>query len=257
MHLIHVYGKKYERGSNWSEPEVLELLQIWSDVPVQTELVTCLRNQHVFNRIASTLRQKGINRTGDQCREKIKKLKLEYKQKTLRSARYYELMERAQSNRSAATSGSTLPLWGGTVTNQVTGMQGSEAPGHPPRAGEILEIKTEVMSSDDEAVGPSEMLYEFGPVDEDDEAGAAEHKHAGPNTEESTEMDGEQGNTHVICSPSGILNSLLIWMDECINSFGCVNIDTHHSATETKHHLHDVLHRIHTFHYKDACCIDR
>ncbi|XP_016384060.1 1-aminocyclopropane-1-carboxylate synthase-like protein 1 [Sinocyclocheilus rhinocerous] len=202
MHLIHVYGKKYERGSNWSEPEVLELLQIWSDVPVQTELVTCLRNQHVFNRIASTLRQKGINRTGDQCREKIKKLKLEYKQKTLRSARYYELMERAQSNRSAATSGSTLPLWGGTVTNQVTGMQGSEAPGQPPRAGEILEIKTEVMSSDDEAVGPPEMLYEFGPVDEDDEAGAAEHKHAGPNTEENTEMDGEQGNTHVICSPS-------------------------------------------------------
>ncbi|RXN22558.1 1-aminocyclopropane-1-carboxylate synthase 1 [Labeo rohita] len=202
MHLIHVYGKKYERGSNWSEPEVLELLQIWSDVPVQTELVTCLRNQHVFNRIASTLRQKGINRTGDQCREKIKKLKLEYKQKTLRSARYYELMERAQSNRSAATSGSTLPLWGGTVTTQVPGLQGSEAPGHPPRAGEMLEIKTEVMSSDDEAAGPPEMLYEFGPVDEDDEAGAAEHKHTGPNTEENTEMDGEQGNTHVICSPS-------------------------------------------------------
>ncbi|XP_052454075.1 1-aminocyclopropane-1-carboxylate synthase-like protein 1 [Carassius gibelio] len=202
MHLIHVYGKKYERGSNWSEPEVLELLQIWSDVPVQTELVTCLRNQHVFNRIASTLRQKGINRTGDQCREKIKKLKLEYKQKTLRSVRYYELMERAQSNRSAATSGSTLPLWGGTVTNQVTGMQGSEAPGQQPRAGEILEIKTEVMSSDDEAAGPPEMLYEFGPVDEDDEAGAADHKHAGPSTEENTEMDGEQGNTHVICSPS-------------------------------------------------------
>uniref|UniRef100_A0A673IAA4 1-aminocyclopropane-1-carboxylate synthase-like protein 1 n=1 Tax=Sinocyclocheilus rhinocerous TaxID=307959 RepID=A0A673IAA4_9TELE len=201
MHLIHVYGKKYERGSNWSEPEVLELLQIWSDVPVQTELVTCLRNQHVFNRIASTLRQKGINRTGDQCREKIKKLKLEYKQKTLRSARYYELMERAQSNRSAATSGSTLPLWGGTVTNQATGLQGSEAPGHPPRVGEMLEIKTEVMSSDDEAAGPPEMIYEFGPVDEDDE-GAAEHKHAGPNTEENTEMDGEQGNAHVICSQS-------------------------------------------------------
>lgn len=200
MHLIHVYGKKYERGSNWSEPEVLELLQIWSDVPVQTELVTCLRNQHVFNRIASTLRQKGINRTGDQCREKIKKLKLEYKQKTLRSARYYELMERAQSNRSAATSGSTLPLWGGTTGNQVIGQQGSEAPGHPSRAVEMLEIKTEVMSSDDEAAQP-EMLYEFGPVDEDEEAGG-EHKQAVQNAEESAEMDGEQGNAHVICSPS-------------------------------------------------------
>ncbi|XP_051545648.1 1-aminocyclopropane-1-carboxylate synthase-like protein 1 [Myxocyprinus asiaticus] len=205
MHLIHVYGKKYERGSNWSEPEVLELLQIWSDVPVQTELVTCLRNQHVFNRIASTLRQKGINRTGDQCREKIKKLKLEYKQKTLRSARYYELMERAQSNRTAAASGATLPLWGDTTTNQVVGLEGdapeSEVQGHPSRASEILEVKTEVMSSDDEATGPPEMLYEFGPVDDDDEA-SANHKHSVPNTEEPT-LDGEQGNsTHVTCSPS-------------------------------------------------------
>ncbi|XP_051978385.1 1-aminocyclopropane-1-carboxylate synthase-like protein 1 [Xyrauchen texanus] len=206
MHLIHVYGKKYERGSNWSEPEVLELLQIWSDVPVQTELVTCLRNQHVFNRIASTLRQKGINRTGDQCREKIKKLKLEYKQKTLRSARYYELMEKAQSNRTAAASGATLPLWGDTTTNEVAGLQGdapgAEVPGHSSIASEILEIKTEVMSSDDEATGPPEMLYEFGPVDDDDEA-SADHKNAVPNTEELTFTDGEQGNnTHVTCSPS-------------------------------------------------------
>ncbi|KAA0724586.1 1-aminocyclopropane-1-carboxylate synthase-like protein 1 [Triplophysa tibetana] len=204
MHLIHVYGKKYERGSNWSEPEVLELLQIWSDVTVQTELVTCLRNQHVFNRIANTLRQKGINRTGDQCREKIKKLKLEYKQKTLRSTRYYELMERAQSNRSAASSG-TFPVWGGPITSQVIGVQdaavGSEVAGNPPRAGEILEIKTEVLSSDDEAAGPPEMLYEFGPVDDDDE-GNVDNKHADPNAQEQTELDGEQGSTHMVCSPS-------------------------------------------------------
>lgn len=201
MHLIHVYGKKYERGSNWSEPEVLELLQIWSDVTVQTELVTCLRNQHVFNRIANTLRQKGINRTGDQCREKIKKLKLEYKQKTLRSARYYELMERAQSNRSAASSG-TFPVWGGPVTSQAVGVQdaavGSEVACNPPRSSEILEIKTEVMSSDDEATGPPEMMYEFGAVDDDDEANA-EHKQAVQNPQD---VDGEQGNTHVVCSPS-------------------------------------------------------
>lgn len=203
MHLIHVYGKKYERGSNWSEPEVLELLQIWSDVTVQTELVTCLRNQHVFNRIANTLRQKGINRTGDQCREKIKKLKLEYKQKTLRSARYYELMERAQSNRSAASSG-TFPVWDGPITSQVIGVQDavvrSEVAGNPPRAGEILEIKTEVLSSDDEAAGPPEMLYEFGPVDDDDEGN--ENKHVGPNAQEQTVLDGDQGNTHMVCSPS-------------------------------------------------------
>nr|XP_008122813.1 PREDICTED: uncharacterized protein LOC103282082 [Anolis carolinensis] len=72
-------GKKYERGSNWSDPEVAQLLHLWADAAVQAELESCLRNQHVFNRIAEVLREKGIRRTGDQCREKIKKMKLEYR----------------------------------------------------------------------------------------------------------------------------------------------------------------------------------
>ena len=31
-------GRKYKRGSNWSYPEVAELLQQWSDESVQLEL---------------------------------------------------------------------------------------------------------------------------------------------------------------------------------------------------------------------------
>lgn len=225
MHSSHVYGKKYKRGSKWSEPELRELLQIWSDMSVQIELVTHFRIQDVFNnRIAITLRQKGINRTGDQCRDKIKKFKFEYKQKTSRSARYSELMERAKRNRSAATSGSTLSLWGGTVANQVIGPQGSEVPGHAPRAGDILEIK-KAMSTDDEA---AEMLCDFVPVDED-----GEHINAGPNTEEQAEMHAEQENAHVICSPSGKSGVF----DAYFRTY---------SATATKHHLHDVVHTVQT-----------
>lgn len=100
-------GKKYERGSNWSDPEVVELLQLWADESVQMELESCLRNQHVFNRIAEVLRGKGIHRTGDQCREKIKKMKLEYRRikdnnKICRGGRtwkFFEVMDRVLSNR--------------------------------------------------------------------------------------------------------------------------------------------------------------
>ncbi|XP_067850114.1 1-aminocyclopropane-1-carboxylate synthase-like protein 1 isoform X1 [Heptranchias perlo] len=100
-------GKKYERGSNWSDPEVVELLQLWADESVQMELESCLRNQHVFNRIAEVLREKGIHRTGDQCREKIKKMKLEYRRikdnnKICRGGRtwkFFEVMDRVLSNR--------------------------------------------------------------------------------------------------------------------------------------------------------------
>uniref|UniRef100_A0A8C7E085 Myb/SANT-like DNA-binding domain-containing protein n=1 Tax=Naja naja TaxID=35670 RepID=A0A8C7E085_NAJNA len=95
-------GKKYERGTNWSDPEVVELLHLWADESVQAELESCLRNQHVFNRIAEVLREKGIHRTGDQCREKIKKMKLEYRRikdnnKAPRGGRtwkFYEVMDR-------------------------------------------------------------------------------------------------------------------------------------------------------------------
>ncbi|XP_032044841.1 1-aminocyclopropane-1-carboxylate synthase-like protein 1 isoform X3 [Aythya fuligula] len=116
-------GKKYERGSNWSDPEVVELLQLWADEAVQVELESCLRNQHVFNRIAEVLREKGIHRTGDQCREKIKKMKLEYRRlkdnaKAPRGGRgwkFFDVMDRVLNSRPA------LPyaLGGGVMAQQV------------------------------------------------------------------------------------------------------------------------------------------
>ncbi|XP_027754056.1 1-aminocyclopropane-1-carboxylate synthase-like protein 1 isoform X1 [Empidonax traillii] len=121
-------GKKYERGSNWSDPEVVELLQLWADESVQIELESCLRNQHVFNRIAEVLREKGIHRTGDQCREKIKKMKLEYRRikdnsKAPRGGRtwkFYEVMDRVLTSRPALAYGS---LSGSMMAQQV--LQGS------------------------------------------------------------------------------------------------------------------------------------
>ncbi|XP_049681752.1 1-aminocyclopropane-1-carboxylate synthase-like protein 1 isoform X2 [Accipiter gentilis] len=121
-------GKKYERGSNWSDPEVVELLQLWADESVQLELESCLRNQHVFNRIAEVLREKGIHRTGDQCREKIKKMKLEYRRikdnsKAPRGGRtwkFYEVMDRVLTSRPALAYGS---LSGSMMAQQV--LQGS------------------------------------------------------------------------------------------------------------------------------------
>ncbi|XP_069037533.1 1-aminocyclopropane-1-carboxylate synthase-like protein 1 [Lepisosteus oculatus] len=186
-------GKKYERGSNWSDPEVVELLQLWADESVQMELESCLRNQHVFNRIAEVLRDKGIHRTGDQCREKIKKMKLEYRrikdnQKTVRGGRtwkFYEVMDRVLTNRPSISYGS---LGGSVIAQQVLqGVPGVEsgyhlhafAPpppppgafifGHPPKAGELMEIKCEEVDSDDPCLTPDpppEMLYPIGSGDE-------------------------------------------------------------------------------------------
>ncbi|KAM4733690.1 1-aminocyclopropane-1-carboxylate synthase-like protein 1 isoform 3-T3 [Anableps anableps] len=130
-------ARRYERGSNWTDPEIVELLQLWSDESVQIELESSLRNQRVFDRIAHILREKGIYRSGDQCREKIKKMKLEYRRikdnHKMRTWKFYDVMDRVLANRPAVSYSS---LGGAVVAQQVfQGSGGSEAYLHGVPAG--------------------------------------------------------------------------------------------------------------------------
>lgn len=126
-------GRRHERGSNWTDPEIVELLQLWSDESVQIELESSLRNQRVFDRIAHILRERGIYRTGDQCREKIKKMKLEYRRikdnLKMRSWKFYDVMDRVLANRPAITYSS---LGGTVIAQQVFQNQGSPLDVHGP-----------------------------------------------------------------------------------------------------------------------------
>ncbi|XP_056909084.1 1-aminocyclopropane-1-carboxylate synthase-like protein 1 [Takifugu flavidus] len=126
-------GRRHERGSNWTDPEIVELLQLWSDESVQIELESSLRNQRVFDRIAHILRERGIYRTGDQCREKIKKMKLEYRRikdnLKMRSWKFYDVMDRVLANRPAITYSS---LGGTVIAQQVFQNQGSPLDAHGP-----------------------------------------------------------------------------------------------------------------------------
>ncbi|XP_067356460.1 1-aminocyclopropane-1-carboxylate synthase-like protein 1 isoform X1 [Channa argus] len=184
-------GRRHERGSNWTDPEIVELLQLWSDESVQIELESSLRNQRVFDRIAHILREKGIYRTGDQCREKIKKMKLEYRRikdnHKMRSWKFYDVMDRVLANRPAITYSS---LGGAVIAQQV--FQSPGAPdaylqglpagsfgpassggflfGQPPKTGDPLDIKCEdvedsMLNSD---VAPPEMYYGSGEDQETD-----------------------------------------------------------------------------------------
>lgn len=170
-------GKKYERGTNWSDPEVVELLHLWADESVQAELESCLRNQHVFNRIAEVLREKGIHRTGDQCREKIKKMKLEYRRikdnnKAPRGGRtwkFYEVMDRVLASRPPLVYSATGNGNGGYVLAQQ-GIPGGVVESYHPHLGpsssltfppsqpaEQMEIKCEEVDSEDQCLMPEPL----------------------------------------------------------------------------------------------------
>ena len=74
--------KKEFQGSmavvNWSRDEVFKLISLWSEDVIQDQLEGCWRNSQVY-KITDGLREAGFSRMFEQCREKIKKLKAEYK----------------------------------------------------------------------------------------------------------------------------------------------------------------------------------
>lgn len=63
----------------WSDKETVKLIEIWGEEAIQEQLEGCKRNRDVYDKIAREMSKAGFTRTGLQCREKIKKLKGEYK----------------------------------------------------------------------------------------------------------------------------------------------------------------------------------
>ena len=64
---------------SWTEDETLQLLDLWGDANVQAQLEGCQRNKRVYEKISKEMEAVGYKRTAVQCRDKIKKLRAEYK----------------------------------------------------------------------------------------------------------------------------------------------------------------------------------
>ena len=65
--------------ASWSRSETLKLIEIRSEDNIQAQLEGCHRNREVYTRISRRMNEVGFQRTFEQCREKVKKLKKEYR----------------------------------------------------------------------------------------------------------------------------------------------------------------------------------
>ena len=65
--------------ANWTDAEVLHLIELWEEEGIQEQLEGAKRNKHVFEKIAKELQKTGSEKTAEQCRTKLKKLKLDYR----------------------------------------------------------------------------------------------------------------------------------------------------------------------------------
>jgi len=63
----------------WQDEETIKLLDLWSEKSVQALLEGCTRNKTVYDKLAEYLVGFGYNQMGGQCRERIKKLKKDFK----------------------------------------------------------------------------------------------------------------------------------------------------------------------------------
>ncbi|KAM9116934.1 uncharacterized protein ACDP82_017411 [Pangshura tecta] len=70
-----------KRAPAWTAREVLDLIAIWGEDSVLTELRSKRRNEKVFERISKAMMEKGHSRDSVQCRVKVKELRQAY-QKT-------------------------------------------------------------------------------------------------------------------------------------------------------------------------------
>ena len=70
-----------DTGSLWTDREVTTLIAIWGEEEIQRQLDGAIRNIKVYKKLAARLTalEHCSERTAVQCREKIKKLKSEYK----------------------------------------------------------------------------------------------------------------------------------------------------------------------------------
>ena len=118
---------------NWTRAEVFKLISIWSDATIQEQLGGCRRNSQVYKKISDDLRSAGFARTLKQCREKIKKLKTEYKK-----IKY----KRDQTGQGR------YPEW--EYFDALNKVLGHKHSAKPPVVVESLSMTTDEVGSDDE-----------------------------------------------------------------------------------------------------------
>ncbi|XP_055021162.1 uncharacterized protein LOC129412124 [Boleophthalmus pectinirostris] len=66
------------RGNTWATEEIQALVDIWADEYINQQLSSTHKNIEIFAIFSKQMREKGFNRSPEQCRIKVKKLRQKY-----------------------------------------------------------------------------------------------------------------------------------------------------------------------------------
>ncbi|XP_037616689.1 uncharacterized protein LOC119482862 isoform X2 [Sebastes umbrosus] len=101
---------------NWTHEETEALISVWSEENIQRGLEESFRNEKVYREVSGRLAARGVRHSAKQCRERMKKLKHEYRKIKLhretggakrKTFRWYEAMDTTMRGRPATTTDHT------------------------------------------------------------------------------------------------------------------------------------------------------
>jgi len=57
----------------------MKLIEVWGKDAIQAQLEGCKHNKEVYTKVSKEMKEAGYERSLEQCRDKIKKLRAEYR----------------------------------------------------------------------------------------------------------------------------------------------------------------------------------
>ncbi|XP_015245822.1 PREDICTED: uncharacterized protein LOC107094608 isoform X1 [Cyprinodon variegatus] len=76
----HEVSSEKPASSTWSDEETLGLIEIWGEEDIQRALRGFIHNGHVYAEISERMHDLGFSRTSEQCRSKVKSLRINFRQ---------------------------------------------------------------------------------------------------------------------------------------------------------------------------------
>lgn len=147
--------------ANWSDEDVLQLITLWGEEGVQEQLEGAKRNKHVYEKLAKEMQKRGSAKTAEQCRAKMKKLKLEYRKikdkhnqtgQGRKSWKFLESMDAVLGNRPATRPSEILDTSENQEEEQVEALDEAEEEEGESFYDQSSSVNTvEESTSDDEA----------------------------------------------------------------------------------------------------------
>ncbi|XP_065419548.1 zinc finger and SCAN domain-containing protein 20-like isoform X1 [Chrysemys picta bellii] len=141
-----------KRAPAWSNGELLDLISVWGEEAVQSQLRSSHRNYDIFGKVSKDMMERGHDRDALQCRIKVKELRSAYRKARdangrsgapPATCRFYKELDAILGVNPTSTPSTTMdtsePVWGGEEEEEEEEENGSDGGGPDGDTPESLE----------------------------------------------------------------------------------------------------------------------